>query len=154
MEIYIEDKEKFLSKTQKTKFKTAVRKAFTLEDSEERQKQLDDAFGAIHYENPDSSYESFSLVDESDTVKRVFFKTKSQVNEKRINLLKRLKNKKMEFSHTPDDSWRSYNALKNHTKHLPTPIEVQENKEMFTYLCTTLGKNSPIASYFKLCLGE
>jgi hypothetical protein len=154
MEIHIEDTQQFFSKTQKTKFRDALKKL--LNDNQvslsERQTALDKLFKAVHFASPERSYVSCSLVEETQTLFRVHFRTQEQEDERRKELAMKLKHRKQEMNHVPDPLWNMYHNLKNHTKFLPTPPEVQANREMFSYLQTTMGEKSPVGSYFGMCL--
>ena len=154
MEIHIEDTQKFFSNTQKSRFRDSLKKLLSNNEiaESERTKEVDKVFQNIHFSSPEKAYISCSLVQETNNIFRAHFLTQEQESERRKALITKLKHRQQERSHAPDPLWNTYQTLKNHTKYLPTPPEVQANREMFSYLQTTLGEKSPVGAYFAACL--
>lgn len=155
MNIYIDDPEKKLSKTQRQKIKDAMRAIYTSDkyNSSERKAYTDEVFKSIHYQEGTSPYIDMIVEDIKQDEIRIKFIDQTDTDKKRKMLQRRLRDAVSGGQGSRKPEWIMYRRLRPLMKvPLPSPSEIKENSEMFKGLLDRMKGTEDIAEYFKMCL--
>ena len=146
--VIIMDTLKLLSKTQKDKLRNKIKDYNSLE----LEQYSKDLLNSIYY-TTDNKYNNitFDIVDDTITCNL------SIIEDKRVQLKSKLKEKILEKSST-DPKWIMYRKMKTMgIPNIPTPVEVKKEINNITQQLDALKQmmpKHPLVQYFELCIRD